>query len=36
MTQEEQTKYMTIPNVKLREHFDGFIFMNTTNASEHF
>ncbi|MEC4053227.1 erythromycin esterase family protein [Myroides odoratimimus] len=36
MTQEEQAKYMTIPNVKLREHFDGFIFMNTTNASEHF
>ncbi|WP_121967160.1 erythromycin esterase family protein [Myroides sp. N17-2] len=36
MTQEEQTKYMTIENVKLREHFDGFIFMNTTSASEHF
>ncbi|MGL4581461.1 MAG: erythromycin esterase family protein [Flavobacterium sp.] len=35
MTQEEQIKYMTIKNVKLREHFDGFIFMNTTNASEH-
>ena len=35
MTQEEQTKYMTIKNVKLREHFDGFIFMNTTSASEH-
>lgn len=35
MTQEEQIKYMTIENVKLREHFDGFIFMNTTSASEH-
>ncbi|MDM1360465.1 erythromycin esterase family protein [Myroides marinus] len=35
MTEEEQTKYMTIPNVKLRDHFDGFIFMNTTRASEH-
>lgn len=36
MTQEEQTKYMTIEKVKLREHFDGFIFINTTSASEHF
>lgn len=35
MPQEEQTKYMTIKNVKLREHFDGFIFMNMTSASEH-